>query len=378
MTELELKFALPASLHDALERDPDLGPWRSEQVWSCYHDTPDGALAQARTAVRVRRKGEAWLQTVKADLGDAFERFEWERPITGPTPSLDALPAADTPAGALTRRTFDAWQPLFETDFERRSTVVQNGALRIEMARDTGEVRGKVGNEARVAAIREVELELLEGPQPAYFDWVRDWVIKHDARLLIATKNERGLRLCERLPARPQPVPAGPLEQFDPLAPQALKAAVSLVCRNLEAARADIEDQAGIVARAAESGEAGKHAAGNTALAANPRRDGIQALHEALVRCRLILAARHGAAHADAALSRQAAGLARLAAAATGAPLLAAAEPAHPEGSPAAQQQALHVHALLSLHAALNGPPLTRFVLEALAGSSRHPDDTQT
>jgi hypothetical protein len=256
--------------------------------------------------------------------------------------------------------------------------VVQNGALRIEMARDTGEVRGKVGNEARVAAIREVELELLEGPQPAYFDWVRDWVIKHDARLLIATKNERGLRLCERLPARPQPVPAGPLEQFDPLAPQALKAAVSLVCRNLEAARADIEDQAGIVARAAESGEAGKHAAGNTALAANPRRDGIQALHEALVRCRLILAARHGAAHADAALSRQAAGLARLAAAATGAPLLAAAEPAHPEGSPAAQQQALHVHALLSLHAALNGPPLTRFVLEALAGSSRHPDDTQT
>ena len=377
MTELELKFALPAALHEALECDPNLGPWRSEQVWSCYHDTPEGALAQARTAVRVRRKGDTWLQTVKADLGDAFERFEWERPIAGPAPSLDALPAADTPAGALTRRTFDAWQPLFETDFERRSTVVQDGALRIEMARDTGEVRGEVGGQARVAAIQEVELELLEGPQSAYFEWVRDWAIKHDARLLIATKNERGLRLCERLPARPQPVPAQPLERFDPLAPYALKSAVSLVCRNLEAARADIEDQAGIAARAVESEVAGKHSA-NTMSAEPSRRDGIQALHEALVRCRLILAARHAATPAEASLSRQAAGLARLAAAAMGAPLLAAAEPAPTDGSPAAQQQALHIHALLSLHAALNGPSLTRFVLEALALSCCQANDTRT
>ena len=94
MRELELKFSLPLSLQDALARE--VAPETVERVWSRYLDTPDGALARGRTAVRVRRKGDAWLQTVKADHGDHFERFEWERPIAGPEPERDALPPEDT------------------------------------------------------------------------------------------------------------------------------------------------------------------------------------------------------------------------------------------------------------------------------------------
>ena len=65
--ELELKFSLPLSLQDKLDDDA-ANAWDRKRVWSCYYDTPDGELTRARMAVRVRRHGERWLQTVKAEL----------------------------------------------------------------------------------------------------------------------------------------------------------------------------------------------------------------------------------------------------------------------------------------------------------------------
>ncbi|MEI7447797.1 MAG: CYTH domain-containing protein, partial [Burkholderiales bacterium] len=203
MRELELKFALPLSLQDSLAREA--GGDRVERVWSRYYDTPDGALARGRAAVRVRRKGDRWLQTVKADDGDRFDRFEWERPIAGPEPERGALPPDDTPVGALVHRTFSQWRPLFETDFERRSRVVEPvPGLAIELAQDVGEVRCGERREP----IREVELERLHGSRAAFFDWAREWAARQQACLLMPTKNERGLRLAARLPLAPSPVKA--------------------------------------------------------------------------------------------------------------------------------------------------------------------------
>ena len=200
MNELELKFSLPLSLQDALAAEP--GSDRTERVWSRYFDTPDGALARARIAVRVRRKGDAWLQAVKADHGDHFERFEWERPIAGPEPERDALPPDDTATGSVVHRSFGQWAGLFETDFERRSRVVEPApGLAVEIARDVGEVRCGERREP----IREVELECLRGSRAAFFEWARDWAERHRACLLLPTKNERGLRLAARLPLAPAP-----------------------------------------------------------------------------------------------------------------------------------------------------------------------------
>jgi len=234
MRELELKFSLPLSLQDSLARDAT--PERVERVWSCYYDTPDGALARARMAVRVRRKGERWLQTVKADDGDRFDRFEWERPIAGPAPERDALPPDDTPHGAIVHRTFGQWRPLFETDFERRSRRIEAGpGLAIELARDIGEVR--CGD--RREQIREVELECLEGTHLAFFEWALDWAMREQACLLMPTKNERGLRLAARLPLAPPPakavVAAPPADlAADAAAAAVLRACVSHACANIE------------------------------------------------------------------------------------------------------------------------------------------------
>jgi inorganic triphosphatase YgiF len=234
MRELELKFWLPLSLQDSLARES--GEARVERVWSCYLDTPDGALARARVAVRVRRQGEAWLQTVKADHGDHFERFEWERPIAGPEPQRDALPPEDTPQGALAHRTFGQWRPLFETDFERRARVVEpTPGLAVEIAQDVGEIRCGERREP----IREVELECLRGSRAAFFEWALDWATRARASLLLPTKNERGLRLAARLPLAPSPVKAGavappPEAPVGEAAASVLRACVAHACANVE------------------------------------------------------------------------------------------------------------------------------------------------
>lgn len=234
MRELELKFSLPLALQDSLAREGVDA--RTERVWSRYYDTPDGALARGRAAVRVRRKGERWLQTVKADDGDRFDRFEWERPIAGPEPERGALPPEDTAVGALVHRTFAQWRPLFETDFERRAHVVEPvPGLAVELAQDLGEVRCGERREP----IREVELECLRGSRAAFFGWARDWAAREQACLLMPTKNERGLRLAARLPLAPSPVKAAadaPPADTPPgeAAARIVAACVSHACANLE------------------------------------------------------------------------------------------------------------------------------------------------
>ena len=234
MRELELKFSLPLSLQDSLAREA--GEARVERVWSCYVDTPDGALARARMAVRVRRKGESWLQTVKADHGDHFERFEWERPIAGAEPQRDALPPEDTPQGAVAHRTFGQWRPLFETDFERRARVVEpTPGLAVEIAQDVGEIRCGERREP----IREIELECLRGSRVAFFEWALDWATRSQACLLLPTKNERGLRLAARLPLAPSPVKAAAVAPaaeaaVGEAAASVLRACVAHACANVE------------------------------------------------------------------------------------------------------------------------------------------------
>jgi len=233
-SELELKFALPPSLLDRLERDGVAD--RRERVRSSYYDTPDGELTRARMAVRVRLHGDRWVQTVKADTGDPFERFEWERPVAGPAPERGALPPGSTPQGAIARRSFKRWQPLFETDFERRARRIEPVAgLAIECACDIGEVRCG----ALRTPIRELELECLEGSRTAFFAWALGWAEREQACLIWPTKNERGLRLAGRLPAAPAPVRAdaatpGPDVPPGAAARAVLRACIVHACANIE------------------------------------------------------------------------------------------------------------------------------------------------
>lgn len=173
--ETEIKLALPADQADAArrflaERTGDAG--REIALANVYFDTPDLALARSKSAVRVRRAPQGWLQTFKT-VGTAESglhcRHEWELPVAGDALEIDALVAAcDVPeAAAALRAAAPALQALFRTDFSRTLWRIALAGATVEAAVDIGEIVAQVGQETRREPISEIELELIDGDEGA-------------------------------------------------------------------------------------------------------------------------------------------------------------------------------------------------------------------
>jgi inorganic triphosphatase YgiF len=163
--EVELKLTVTARdlprLRRRLER---LGRARRMHLQTIYYDTPDGLLAANGFALRLRRLGERWIQTLKSETDAAAlaRRGEWEWPL--PQPRLDRARLADTPlAPLLARRPRLRFVELFRTRFARDAWIVEEGGVRIELALDEGEIRAGDRSEA----VRELELELKSGAAEA-------------------------------------------------------------------------------------------------------------------------------------------------------------------------------------------------------------------
>ncbi|MGE0311967.1 MAG: CHAD domain-containing protein [Lautropia sp.] len=200
-TEHELKFALGASMAAEFESRVDAGlSGDARRLRSCYYDTSAGDLLNAGIALRIRSVDGVHLQTLKAaggpaggDAADAFSRFEWERRVERPVPHADALPPVGHPVGDRVRECLSMLLPVFETDFERMTRqVLPMGTARVELALDRGEIRTGQAREA----IDEVELERKGGSAAIFYRYALQWARLHDARLLLASKHERGLRLA--------------------------------------------------------------------------------------------------------------------------------------------------------------------------------------
>jgi len=159
--EIELKLAVPdiALAVVAAWLDANGAPQGESTLLNVYLDTPARDLAQARAALRLRRKGERWLQTLKTagnSQGGLATRNEWEMGIAGEAVELDAFPDE---ARTLLAPLADRLAPVFRTDFVRRTWLIAEGGARIEAALDTGNITAGDRNER----IQEVELEWLSG-----------------------------------------------------------------------------------------------------------------------------------------------------------------------------------------------------------------------
>ncbi len=221
--ELELKFGFDETIGQRLSRagfDRER-PWRTIRLWTTYYDTAEGALAKARVALRVRKTPEGYVQTVKADGDVPFERFEFERPVSGPNPQREALPEINTPVGKVVHRHFEALRTLFVTEFERHLWRIQaTQSLLIELCIDEGEITAELPGAQRdelggtpIARkvrwpIRELEIERITGTRLGFLWWALRFAERHQLTLIVPTKYDRGLRLCGRLPLVAQPVPS--------------------------------------------------------------------------------------------------------------------------------------------------------------------------
>ncbi|HZZ86893.1 MAG TPA: CHAD domain-containing protein [Caulobacteraceae bacterium] len=187
--EVELKFAVPsAHAADVLAAIKPLAGAEPKPLTSTYFDTDKGALRRAKLALRVRRSGGCFVQTLK-DSGDGgFSRGEWEAPVKRPEPDLAALKG--TPAAKLVAKANLA--PVYSVEYRRRTAEVVEGESRIEIAFDEGVARAG-DHEAPFA---ELELELKDGPQWGLFALARRLGGAADLTLSFTSKADRGLLLA--------------------------------------------------------------------------------------------------------------------------------------------------------------------------------------
>ena len=234
-TELKLRIAPDAAVR--LTRHPALKPIkrsrsRAARLTSTYYDTPEGDLAAAGVALRLRRDGRQWVQTVKgpssARTAGLFTRPEFEWPVNGP--ALDPLRFAATPfRRALGKAEQRGLAPRFTTDITR--TTIPLTFPDSTMARlciDVGEVRTDDGQPALRLPMHEIELELEAGDVRRLYELAQMLATDIPLAFEPSTKAERGYAL--RSPQALAPVRAEDAELPAKCAAGAAFAAIMRSC----------------------------------------------------------------------------------------------------------------------------------------------------
>ncbi len=200
--EIELKLEVEPRAAASVGSDIGLGKGRAMRLLATYYDTPEGSLRKRGISFRVRRNGDAYVQTIKVARGTAsglFDREEWETPLAGERPDLSAIDAAGLRDSLADPSEWNALRPIFTVDVERTNwrTNLENGSA--EVVLDLGSVLAD-GAEDTVA---ELEIELTDGPPDLLFGLARRVADAVPVRLGVLTKSERGYRLLDGKAGRP-------------------------------------------------------------------------------------------------------------------------------------------------------------------------------
>ena len=186
MSEQELKLHVPASARRDVLREVQQRNATRIHLHALYFDTPTRELARARIALRLRKEGENWVQTLKMPGADAITRIELNHPRPGP--ELDLSVYAGTEFEAPLSSLQGKPEVRYETDVERLLRNVDSRHGTIELAYDTGVLR----TASLELPIFELEFELISGQPAAIFSVARRWQQRHGLVLDARSKSERG------------------------------------------------------------------------------------------------------------------------------------------------------------------------------------------
>lgn len=210
-TELKLRIdpkQLARLKRHALLKSHQLTRPVTRRLYNIYYDTPKLELQQSGMALRLRRSGKQWLQTLKGGggvQGGLHQRNEWEMPVSGP--ALDfSLFQHDEIEEHLPRKLREQLQPVFVTDFSRNSRMLSWQGAQIELCMDQGEV----STEKSSAPICELELELIAGEPQQLFALALAILDIVPFELESISKAEQGFRILAGIIE--QPVKALPVK----------------------------------------------------------------------------------------------------------------------------------------------------------------------
>lgn len=202
--EIEIKLTARPDDVARLKRSTALkrfapGPAATERLNSVYYDTPGLGLSKAGLSLRVRKRGRAYIQTLKTqDTGAlAYKRGEWECPLPSSAPDLRLIADEGLREQVEAIAAEDSVAPMIETKIRRtRRRLKTKAGDEIEFAVDSGEIRTLLNGRTAVP-VNEVELELLKGSPTSLFDVARALAGETHLTVSVESKAERGLRALE-------------------------------------------------------------------------------------------------------------------------------------------------------------------------------------
>ena len=205
MTEIELKLQVPATARAALaqeikDRSPD--NLRRQRLQAVYFDTPSRLLASEDMALRLRREGRNWVQTLKAGKGlDSISREEDNIRLpdrSAAEPALDVSRHLRSPAGRrlqvlLQRVQGESLQRRFATDVRRQSQIQRTRRGFVELCFDEGIIQ----SEQRQLGLRELEIESIKGSPLAVLEAAAGYIKRYQLWIDLRSKAQRGHMLFE-------------------------------------------------------------------------------------------------------------------------------------------------------------------------------------
>jgi inorganic triphosphatase YgiF len=200
--ETEIKLRVSSETASAIKEHPllkrrQVGCWRSGVIYNQYFDTPDKRLASAGVALRMRKDGEQYIQTLKYNafsIAGMSVRREWDWYLDAPDLDTGVLDESCWPD---TLKAVDKCQlgPIFRTDFRRTRALIRwqrdHECVEVEAAIDEGFIETADASEI----ICELELELRKGPDIVVLELAR--CLAEDTALMPCdlSKSERGYQL---------------------------------------------------------------------------------------------------------------------------------------------------------------------------------------
>lgn len=199
--EIELKLSIPTIASSLLRQHPALSQaisFDQQTLTNIYFDTQDLKLNKARVALRIRKAGDRYIQTLKTSgsgSGGLHERGEWEWELNKPELNLNLIEPDCWPAALDADQLKTELQPAFETNFTRQRwmlhTQYEHLSAEIELVHDQGDVIAQ----GKKDPICEIELELKSGDADLLFKVAHD--LSDSVPLLVSniSKAQRGFRL---------------------------------------------------------------------------------------------------------------------------------------------------------------------------------------
>ncbi len=203
MIEIELKVTPDEVAEQALIRGERIAglrvaPRRTQSLRSVYYDTADLDLSRAGIALRLRKVGRGWIQTVKRKPADGggghglFAHQEIEVAAPGGRLALNVPDETGVYAAIATAAGAAELAPVFETQVRRIIERLRTASGEVEIAID----RGSIIAGDRSEPIREVEIELVDGDVRAVFEVARAMFETGPLRFATQNKAARGYALA--------------------------------------------------------------------------------------------------------------------------------------------------------------------------------------